>query len=229
VINIFETGLEIKMDYLTDNSKFQVIKIPGVLFGPDEIEQWFANVIQAKPRFVEFKEVLPANSEPWAKILRLIGNTTIDHRKALNSEYKYIGVVTNPWARMVIYFDILKNLTTEEKIHFPMYEQFNLTSFDAFVNQVAVLPKDNTWPNWWWFTTNQADWLIGKNTCEYIFKAETIETDFQIIRDYFQSSTDLLIDDGSVYSDYHPRYSDISKNLVSVIFKKDIDTFGYTF
>ena len=135
----------------------------------------------------------------------------------------------NPWSRMTVLYDTLKNLTEQEKVGFPMLEHFNLTSFESFVQQIAILPKDSAWPNWWWFTTNQADWLIGKNTCDYIFKAETFETDFAVIKNYFQSSTDVIKDIDCVVNDYHSRYTESSTDLIATMFQKDITTFGFTF
>jgi hypothetical protein len=214
---------------IDDNSLFQGIKIPITYRYIKEIEIWFDGFPPAKNRYIHFVD--DVNSDDSSGLYALTtAKTNIDHRKALNPNYKYIGVVMNPWARMVLMFETLKNFTAQQKLSFPSFDQINLSNLEAFISQISLLPKDDSWPVWWWFTTNQSDWLIGTHTTDYILKAETLESDFAPFKNYFQNEQPVLpVDSLYAVPEYHSRYTENSATIVETLYQKDIKNFGYSY
>jgi hypothetical protein len=199
----------------TDTSIFQVVQIPGVFIGCFEITEWFNKETSAKNRLVgdltHIGDPLTFNS--------------VDTLKAANPTRKYIGVVSNPWERAARIYDILKNASAAQKLDIPMYSSFNLTSFSNFINQISVLDK-SAWPYWWWFDTNQRDWL---NNVDYVVRSEHLAEDFAPIQAFFKSEEILRVDPDSSHMTYATRYNAATKDKVTAMFQTDIDTYGYTF
>jgi hypothetical protein len=199
----------------TDPTIFQVVQIPGVFIGCFEITEWFKKENNAKDKLagnlIHIGDSLTYNN--------------VDTLKAANPTRKYIGVVCNPWERAVRIYDILKNTSASQKLDIPMYNSFNLTTFPNFINQISSLDK-SAWPYWWWFTTNQHDWVNG---CDYIIKSEHLTADFTPIQSFFKSENSLTVDPDSSPIAYASRYNAATKNKVTAMFQTDIDTYGYTF
>ena len=202
----------------TDSTIFQLVQIPSVFIGCFEITEWFKNEANATNR--------------------LVGNLThvgdpliydnIDTLKKANPNRKYIGVICNPWERAVRMYDTLRYLSNEDKAHIPMYNSFNLTTFSNFVAQVSSLDR-SAWPYWWWFGTNQRDWVNGNNHCDYIIRSENLTADFAPIQTFFKSENGLTVDPDSTPIAYASRYNAATKAKVTAMFQTDIDTYGYTF
>lgn len=141
---------------------------------------------------------------------------------------KTIGIVTNPWARAYYAY----NSAINPAPGFPGVEQiltqFKNINFDSFESYLYSLKNCEAPSNKQHPTTPQLHWLKYNNTMvDYVLKAEQINEDFEIIKEYFQTSESL--ETGNFYIDYRDHYTDDLKSLVADICHEDIETFGYEF
>lgn len=203
------------MTYDTDNSLFQIVQVPGIANGCFEITEWFAMNSVAHGRLMGHLTTI-------GDVLDLPDLTTM---KAANPNYKYIGVVCNPWARVANLYDTLATATAFQKTKIPNYSHLNLTSLSSFVAQMVSYDR-TLWPFWWTFTTNQQSWVSG---CDYIVRSEHLTSDFAAIQAFFKSEKALVADPNIVIVPYASRYDTATKNTVATMFKTDIDQYNYTF
>jgi len=214
--------LEIKMTvtYQNDSSVFELIPVPGVVSGVREIDNWFDT---HAPQGSLFKN-------PTADA-HFLG---IGERKTANPSHKFIAVVTKPWRRIHDSYNELKLMKAAGQ-SFPMIDQINLTSFEAFVNQLPNLVTDNTWQFSWGPRTPQTAWVSGTATingiatpvtADYVFKQEQRGADFNPIMDYFGTNTEVSF---PWLVTYREAYTDSMKNTIDGLFQTDIDAFGFVF
>ena len=198
-------------NYLNDTSFFTYIAIPGQL-GCLSLLHWFNDSRIARFRIIQ-------DDEADADFLNL------KERLELYPGIVTYTVVMNPWARAFFCYQQLKTCQ-EQNINNPFIKYFDMSSFENFVMSWPSTQFENCQ-----FTldTAQLDWVVdGGQTADYIFRAETLAEDFQVIQKYFdQEDHPLVILEP--YPDYRDKFTDTMKQRIQDLFKKDIDYFGYEF
>jgi len=201
------------MTYKTDPSFFSYIKPPGSYIGISEITKWFENSIHSRYRLIIDNEL----DELYAGL---------HERNEFYPGIKTFAVVINPWARIKLVYDDLHRIE---------HELSDLASgtFTEFVNLLPTLSTDNIWYDRYHVLSPQNSWLESThadgsiNTVDYLFKVETLDTDFKVIQEYFENDKPLTW--LHTIPKYKSHYTAKTKRIVSNIFKEDIEKFGYTF
>jgi hypothetical protein len=201
--------------YKTDDSFFTTVLPPFIFYGWS-IKSWLLDNPWGKYRYIRDYEI---EQEFWSA----------SQIQDLYPGVKLIGVVINPWARM--YYAYTQLCLMKEEGNAPIdLSEFNLDSFENFIQDVYT--KNYKSPYWFSLTTPMSKWFEYEvdgetKTIDYLIRDFAIEDDFKAVQNYFESDMPLDIEDG--IHDYHSHYTDTTKEIVSVIFKEDIDKFGYTF
>lgn len=197
--------------YLNDDAFFTYIAIPGQ-FGNISLLNWFSVSPVARFRIIQ-------DDEADADFLNL------KERLDLYPGIVTYTVVMNPWARAYFCYQQLTDCQ-KQNIENPFIKYFDLSSFENFVLSWPTAQFEN---RQFTLDTAQLDWIVdGDQTVDYIFRAETLATDFQAIQKYFnQEDNPLAIVEA--YPDYRDKFTEEMKQHIYQLFKKDIDHFGYEF
>jgi hypothetical protein len=199
-----------KLNYKNDSSFFIYVKAPGSYIGIKEIANWFESTTASRYRLIIDDELDSSHA-------------TIKQVDEYYPGVKSIGMVVNPWARPVIAYHDLKQMDH------PLTD-IALGNFTEFINNLLKLKKSKVSYN---PLAPQVDWIEYTNsnnvlhTADYVFKAETLDTDFKVIQDYFE--IDKPLEWLHTIPDYRSYYTDETKQIIAEIFKKDIERFNYKF
>lgn len=199
------------LDYTTDDSFFTTVIPPFSLQGW-AVKSWLLSDEIAKFRFIRDIEL---EREFW-------------NLKMINEVYtgiKTIGLVMNPFRRMVYAFKSLSELP-ENNIYKFNTKILNLDTFDKFLISWSSL--DSAEPFWFKFSTPLHDWMFDGNVyVDYLLRVESLEKDFKPLNNYFKNYSGFVgLND---LFDYESYYNSESKKIVEKIFEKDLDEFKYHF
>lgn len=140
-------------------------------------------------------------------------------------EYFVFACVRNPWARMVsaYFYQKAKGSTQESKEWFNYRNQ----DFDSYIrneHDKHLKNESNIKETIYWISEK------GKVIVDYICNLHTINKDFNIIKKIVNRKDDLIHINKSNHGDYKNYYNDKKTlNLVSEIFKNDIEYFKFKF
>jgi len=131
------------------------------------------------------------------------------------------AVVRNPWARMVSAYFYLKQYGF-------YWEDNNIASVEEFPTWNDFVDRlDYDTKSWNTLTTNQCEWITDGVT--YLFKAETLDQEFNVIQKLLRREDPLPYINTSDHEDYRTYYTDAQKAKIGRAFEKDIDLYKYTF
>jgi len=202
--------------YLDDDSFFTSIVLPGQ-YGNVMISNWFLTNRNSMFRFIQDDEA----DEDYLNL---------KDKLELYPGIKTFATVMNPWARAKLCYDHLLAYKNDCILN-QFIEHFDLSSFESFIMKWPSAQAPDRWFN---LDANQCDWLeyIDENgtlkTIDYLFKAETLEDDFNQIKEYFGKENSVL-PSVEQYPDYKDHYSVQMKQHIATVFAKDIAKFGYKF
>jgi len=122
-------------------------------------------------------------------------------------------VVRNPWDRVVSLWAYWNKV---RKTNVP---------FDDFVRNLHTYKFNEN--SWFTFDQPQKAWIPDGVT--YLLKFETLDQDFVQIQTLLGCTDPLPRVNTSQHDDYHTYYTDETRDIVSQVFKDDIEAFGYVF
>ena len=126
--------------------------------------------------------------------------------------YEIFVVVRNPWDRVVSLW--------------AFWNKNNRTNipFDTFVRNLHTYKFNEKA----WFTFDQSQKAWFPNGVTYLLKFETLEEDFKVIQEKLGCHEPLPKINTSEHDDYRTYYTPETWDIVSNVFKDDIEEFGYT-
>jgi hypothetical protein len=138
---------------------------------------------------------------------------------------KTISVVRNPWQRIWSFY---------RKIHDEGYwldwngkTLMDLKPLDEWLEDYANPEILFEFPRWFNRFTNQIEFLEGG--VDFVLKAEQLEREFKQVQEYLGCNKPLPDLTGYDHYEYKKYFSTRSRDIVSKVFEKDIDYFGYKF
>jgi hypothetical protein len=152
-------------------------------------------------------------------------------------QYFKFCVVRNPWARLVSWYEMMRR----KKVHndFSAYLLKHANHFSDFLSQTETIFEKNEkeWdgvnPYPKSIAFNQVDYISdgsGRILVDHICRFERLKQEFQEICERFGITSELLhVNRNPNSMDYRSYYSPRNADLVKVMYKKDIETFGYRF
>lgn len=193
--------------YKTDNSTFYVLAPMRCVYSTWFIYKWFFLDPAAR-----FRAVRDHEGEEC--------KFTLSEITDLYPTVKTIGMVMDPWARAVYSYkeviDPKKPDTYRERIK-TSYPGIDISTFTKFVMSLSKFPM-----------LPQSHWLYnGNEAVDYVLRVEHINNDFNPIKQYFCSDTELGLKDYNV--GYKSHFTSATKDIIQKIFEEDIDNFKYTF
>ena len=196
--------------YKTDQSFFTYVKPPSNYIGIKELVKWFNAASTSKYRLIVDQEL----DEEFA---------TLEKVENFYPGIKTFAVAINPWARPVVTYADLK------RIEHPL-SKYAQGSFDDFVRSMeqAIEETPNSYfalPQISWFEYKDSDNAVKSVT--HIFKAESLESDFKILQDFFETTRGL--EWVTEIPEYKDLYTTETKKIISKYFQEDIDRFAYSF
>jgi hypothetical protein len=160
---------------------------------------------------------------------------TIDQN--LFNEYFKFCFVRNPWDRLISWY----NMMIQKKIHndFSKYLLENSNTFSEFLDLTDIIMENNPgeinrglpYPKSIGF--NQLDYISddnGKILVDFVGKFENLEEDYRKICEKIGIKLELSHENRfphNPYREYYKKEKDIEK--VYLMYKRDIDFFGYEF
>jgi len=164
-------------------------------------------------------EILPGVRNPMAldmykKHVKLVD---ICKHMDITSFFKFC-VIRNPWDRILsLYF-----WKTQHGKRVIDTQELNFNSWikNVFLNDISHK-----------FWANQCDYISINNVLcmDYVIKFEDFTNDWNIVCNKLQISAPLSHEYKTNHAPYNKYYNDESINAIHKMFKRDIDTFKYTF
>lgn len=130
------------------------------------------------------------------------------------------GVVRNPWARLVSWYNFVgTTMTFEDWIahNFQPYQKIGLT----------FNPSNKPLTTWYRVCTPQYEWF-GDNL-DVVIKYENLEAEFSVVKTYTGCTKPLTTENKSATVDYRSYYSDNLATIVGDVFARDIVKYDYEF
>jgi len=138
---------------------------------------------------------------------------------------KTLSVVRNPWQRIWSFYRKI----SQEGYWLDWNDQtlMDLKPLEAWLEDYANPEIVFEFPRWFNRFTNQVDFLEGG--VDFVLRAEYLATEFKPVQEYLNCG--IALPDISEYDHYEYRkyFSTRCKDIVSTVFERDIDQFGYTF
>lgn len=173
------------------------------------------------------------------KVIKSIGHYSLkDYGVIFGSdaleEYFKFAFVRNPWARTLSSYQFLKKggFHNQDKAWADAnIDKFN--SFDEFV--IEWLTPGNISKALHFIPQHEFLTIArgGENSMDFVGKLETIESDFQHIKNQLDIDCNLQHHNKSKSTKpkahYRNFYTQKSRDIVARVYQKDIDTFNYTF
>tara|TARA_B110000503_G_C7166127_1_gene421958 strand:- start:455 stop:1078 length:624 start_codon:yes stop_codon:yes gene_type:complete len=203
--------------YKTDDSFFTTVFPPFIYYGWI-VKSWLSKNDTAKFRYIRDTEI---EQEFW----------NIQQINDVYPEIKTIAIVVNPWARIRYAYSQLCIMKENNQLSSLDLDFLKLDSFSKFVNDLPNLPA-SAGNFWFTLTTPMCKWfdyaVDGESkTVDYILKDTSLESDFQLLQDYFSSNVPL--DTPKKLPSYKRFYNKKTREIVAALFKEDIERFNYEF
>ncbi len=157
----------------------------------------------------------------------------IDIADKAGRDLKYFAVVRNPWSRTASRYHFARENAARWPVEDPRRQFIANASFEDFVRQQRILPiPEHPGQPWMgplssWF--NQLDWIrddSGTVVCDCL-RMERIEEDLSA---YLSRTVTLQRRNVTPTKyDYRSMYTGELTNIVSELFRQDIDHFGFSF
>lgn len=130
------------------------------------------------------------------------------------------GVVRNPWARMVSWFNMLREPGT--------FEDFLLTRlYQPTSISLTFKPRISWAGQWYSLATPQYEWF--GNSTNYIIKFEELNEQFSYLQKVLDCYEPMPMLNKSIDVDYKSMYNDLTAELVHDVFLKDIIEYNYEY
>lgn len=205
------------MNYKTDDSFFTTVFPPFVYYGWS-VKSWLLQDENAIFRYIRDYEI---EQEFW----------NIEQVNDIYPEIKTITITVNPWARMYYAYQQLHAMKQANDYRLVDLTDIPLDTFSNFVNSLPSMPATNG-DFWFSIPTPICKWIDYEvngdvKTADYILRDYALEEDFQKIQEYFQSDVPLAIE--STLPDYREQYTSETQKIITDVFKKDIERFGFEF
>jgi len=101
-------------------------------------------------------------------------------------------------------------------------------SFDQFVdlwmNEENIFKQIHFVPQHYFLEDLQGDIAV-----DFLGRFEHINRDFDLLKKKFDLPVDLMKSNASSGGDYRDLYTDSSRNKIGLLYKNDIERFGYSF
>lgn len=208
------------LTYKDDDSFFITVFPPFIHHGLF-IKNWLSKNESSKFRYIRDLEV-------ENKFLN------ISQVKEIYPGVKVIGLVLNPWNRMVHSYKKMCMMRDSGSSEYDInFDLLNLNTFEDFVKD--LLNNTKVEPFWFTLSTPQSKWYNTQDDiAEYVLRAESLDEDIQVLREYFCS--DVPLEDSRIpdlisleLPSYREYYNDETRNIVAEIFKEDIEKYRYEF
>lgn len=141
---------------------------------------------------------------------------------------KTCTVVINPYARALIQYEWAKENKKSTRSLIPIIpSSINVDTFEAFLS--SILKKNFTL-----LGSSQTSFITYKEddkivTTDIILRSEFIEEEFYKVQDFVKSRVPIIINNKENIYSYREHYDSTTKELVSKIFKEDLENFNYSF
>ena len=155
-------------------------------------------------------------------------------RARWDSFYSF-GFVRNPWARLVSWYAMIAEGSTDEGGKFWQYVRDHATTFEEFLTkcQQPIFETEGECLYEKSLIRNQLDYFTdphGQIAVNFIGRFEALERDFARIQQQLGLPSGRLPKvNVSRLKDYQSYYNKRTRTLVAKRFQRDIDFFGYTF
>jgi len=140
---------------------------------------------------------------------------------------KTMCVVRNPWQRI---FSLYRKVSTEGYwLDWNGKTLLDLKPINEWVTDYCDPSIVFEFPRWFTRFTNQIDFIHHEEQwVDFICKAENLENDFKVIKDYLEC--DVLLPDLSGYDhwEFKKYFNDQSVKMISRLHERDIDYFKYS-
>jgi hypothetical protein len=202
------------MNYKNDESYFITVFAPFTFYGT-AVKEWFRTEPWAQYRFIRDHD---AEQEFWNA--QQVYDTYQD--------VKMISIAVNPWARMRYAYEILNTMKSAGSTQID-FSLIKLDDFDEFIEHLYYDPFEGK--RWFSFNTPMSRWFDYEEnnktkTVDYLIKDYSLQTDFNSIQEYFQSTNTLTINNNIKYHQY---YNKVTQKVVEDIFIEDINRFDFNF
>ncbi len=129
--------------------------------------------------------------------------------------------VRNPWSRLVSWYNMCIDRPSNS---FMRYVQANAPAFEDFLSLTSGRAVKTTF--------NQVDYICDRNgriIVDFVGRFERLSSDFEYVCKQLAISAALPHKNKGPSVDYRSFYNPRTRQLVAERFRRDIDTFGYTF
>jgi len=149
-------------------------------------------------------------------------------KKRFDEHFK-IAFVRNPWARAVSAYQGLKRgggVNVRDSTWVKLVNKFE--SFDQFVdlwmNEENIFKQIHFVPQHYFLEDEHGDVAV-----DFLGRFENINADFEFLKEKFNLPVELMKSNASSGGDYRELYTDSSRNKIALLYKEDIEKFGYSF
>ena len=212
-------------------------------------ELWAERVALIRGRSLVFQPCFRETGSIFTHVPRVAGTSistalyggNIGHRFAMDYQrisarefrrYFRFAFVRNPFDRVVSAYVFARQGGTShvQPIPDPTYQGAQFKTFDVFVRQwlahVDLLEEDVVFTPQWRFICDDR----GEVIVDHVGKVENLMADLAVVEK--RLGTDIRLDDlnrTSRRGDYRSYYDDESREIVSQVYRRDIEMFGYRF
>jgi hypothetical protein len=147
---------------------------------------------------------------------------------------KTFALVRNPWMRV---YSLYRKIAREGYwLDWNMMQPTDLKPFNEWLEDYANPAWEFKWPRWFDRWTLMSEFIEYKDldgnyfTVDFLLRSETLEKDFEQVRDYLNCN--ILLPDLSMHEetdDYRKHYTDKGAEYVYKVYARDIIKYGYKF
>jgi hypothetical protein len=161
------------------------------------------------------------DTDPW-----MIDHPSLQMVRERIPTGKTMTVVRNPWQRV---YSLYRKVSTEGYwLDWNGQTLLDLKPINEWVADYCNPDVPFTFPRWFNKTTNQIDFInCDGNWVDFICKAETLEQDFQQVKDYLGCNVPLPDISGYDHWEFKKYFNDNSIKAIRKVHERDIDYFKY--